>query len=151
VAKKSRPPDYREVTTVVDTVARIIRSRMMSAVKGVNTKPELQVRRALHSAGFRYRLHQRDLPGRPDIAMRRFKIAIFVHGCFWHGHECPRGHRPTSNIEFWNKKLDGRNQAALTSAGWRVFIIWECSLAAGLNRIVRHLGRLRTDGEAAWK
>jgi DNA mismatch endonuclease Vsr len=97
---------------MVDTVAPTVRSRMMSAVKGMNTKPELEVRRALHGAGFRYRLHRRDLPGRPDIAIRRFKVAAFVHGCFWHGHGCPRGRRPTSNTEFWTQKLDGNLTAA---------------------------------------
>jgi DNA mismatch endonuclease (patch repair protein) len=79
---------------MADIVPPNIRSRIMASVKSRDTKPELEVRRALHAAGFRYRLHSRDLPGRPDIALPRFKVAVFVHGCFWHGHKCARGRPP---------------------------------------------------------
>jgi len=132
-----------------DTVAREIRSRMMAAVHGRNTGPERTVRGALFAAGYRYRLHRRDLPGTPDIILPRFRTAIFVHGCFWHGHDCPRGRRPASNTEFWNRKLDGNiardrtNQNALREAGWQVEVIWQCSLPAGCERVLAQLDALR--------
>lgn len=122
---------------------------MMAAVRGKNTTPERTVRHALFAAGYRYRLHRRDLPGAPDITLPRFRTAIFVHGCFWHGHDCPRGRRPTSNTEFWNRKLDGnikrdrQNQAALRATGWRVEVIWQCSLVAGCERLLGQLDAAR--------
>jgi DNA mismatch endonuclease (patch repair protein) len=125
---------------------------MMAAVRGKNTTPERTVRGALFAAGYRYRLHRRDLPGAPDIILPRFRTAIFVHGCFWHGHNCPRGRRPTSNTEFWNQKLDGNikrdrhNQAALSAAGWRVEVIWQCSLAASCERLLGQLDAMRRSG-----
>ncbi|MEK7244454.1 MAG: DNA mismatch endonuclease Vsr, partial [Pseudomonadota bacterium] len=85
---------------MTDKVSRAVRSSMMAAVRGRDTWPEKAVRRALFSAGYRYRLHRRDLPGSPDIILSRLKIAVFVHGCFWHGHACPRGRRPTSHVAF---------------------------------------------------
>lgn len=133
---------------MIDTVTPDIRSRMMSAVKGKNTKPELEVRRALYSAGFRYRLYKHDLPGRPDIALLRFRIAVFVHGCFWHGHNCRRGKRPATNKKFWSRKIDGnilrdaRNQAALSAVGWTPVVIWACDLPRGLNRLLARLKRV---------
>jgi DNA mismatch endonuclease (patch repair protein) len=135
---------------MADTVSPNIRSRIMAAVKSRDTKPELEVRRALHAAGFRYRLHRRDLPGRPDIALPRFKIAVFVHGCFWHGHKCARGRPPASNKVFWSKKIganadrDRRNLKALRSAGWKAFVIWTCDLELGIARVTDSLRRLRT-------
>jgi DNA mismatch endonuclease (patch repair protein) len=137
-----------EPVTVVDTVAPDIRSRMMSAVRNRNTKPELEVRRALYAAGFRYRLHRRDLPGCPDIVLPRLKLAVFVHGCFWHGHDCKKGRRPTSNAKFWVKKLnsnkvrDRRNQLTLKAMGWDVFIIWECSLSSGIQKVIRAMNEI---------
>lgn len=137
---------------MADTVTPAIRSAMMAAVRGKDTGPERAVRAALLSAGYRYRLHRRDLPGAPDIVLSRFRVAVFVHGCFWHGHRCPRGRRPTSNIDFWNAKLDKnvardrRNRAALRTAGWHVMVIWECSLAAGCRRLLRQLEVKRQDG-----
>ena len=116
-----------------DTVEREQRSRIMSRVGGKNTKPELHVRFLLHRMGFRFRLHRRDLPGRPDIVLPRHRKVIFVHGCFWHGHEgCRRSARPTSNVDFWNRKLDRnieRDRKAvddLRSLGWKTLIVWEC-------------------------
>jgi DNA mismatch endonuclease (patch repair protein) len=115
---------------VADKVSASIRSRMMSAVRNRDTAPERAVRAALFAAGYRYRLHRKDLPGSPDIVLPRYRIAVFVHGCFWHGHDCRRGRRPTSNTDFWNVKLD-RNIArdrerrtALESLGWTVVTIW---------------------------
>jgi DNA mismatch endonuclease (patch repair protein) len=111
------------------------RSKVMSRIKGRDTKPEKVVRSLLHVLGYRFRLHRRDLPGKPDIVLPKYKKAIFVHGCFWHGHKsCPRAARPTSNVEFWNKKLDSnlRRDAAvqeeLIKLGWSFFIVWQCEM-----------------------
>lgn len=111
------------------------RSRIMRAVKGRDTGPELVVRRLVFGMGFRYRLHRTDLPGKPDLAFVGRHKVIFVHGCFWHGHECARGARePKANKEYWvakiarNKERDRRNLASLRSQGWESFIIWECEL-----------------------
>lgn len=105
----------------------------MAAIRNRDTQPEMIVRQGLHRRGFRFRLHQRGLPGRPDLVLPRWNVAIFVHGCFWHGHDCPFFHWPKSRPEFWREKITG-NQArdvaarrALLHSGWRVFTIWECS------------------------
>ncbi|MBJ7409296.1 MAG: DNA mismatch endonuclease Vsr [Phenylobacterium sp.] len=111
------------------------RSAVMRRVKGRNTAPEMTVRRALTKLGARYRLHRKDLPGNPDIVLPGRKLAIFVHGCFWHGHDCPRGARvPKQNRDYWVAKV-GRNVArdvksreALAALGWRVETVWECEL-----------------------
>lgn len=124
----------------------------MASVHGKNTSPERAVRSVLFAAGFRYRLHRRDLPGSPDILLPRYRTAVFVHGCFWHGHHCARGARPSSNVEFWNRKLDGniardrRNEEALFHAGWDVVILWECSLAIGCKRLLQRLNFHRRRG-----
>lgn len=109
------------------------RSRVMARVKSRDTRPELIVRKLAHQLGYRYRLHRRDLPGKPDLVFPRRKAVIFVHGCFWHQHNCPRGNRvPVSRTEYWLPKLrenvarDRRNRLALKRAGWRVLQIWEC-------------------------
>lgn len=111
------------------------RSRNMAAIKGSDTKPELLVRRYLHAHGFRYGLHNRKLPGSPDIVLRKYKTVIFINGCFWHGHEnCKYYRLPKSNIDFWqnkitrNRKRDAETAAALVAKGWRVITIWECKL-----------------------
>lgn len=108
---------------------------MMSGIRGKDTKPEMILRRALHAAGFRYRLHQKDLPGRPDIALSRYRAVIFVHGCFWHRHAgCRFATSPATRTEFWAEKFsknverDQRNRDALTKIGWRVGVVWECTL-----------------------
>ena len=107
----------------------------MSGIQGKNTKPEVLVRKALTLKGYRYRLHRNDLPGRPDIVMPGRRVAIFVHGCFWHGHDCPHGARvPKANRDYWlakvsrNRDRDIASTAALAEAGWRVETIWECQL-----------------------
>ena len=113
------------------------RSAVMRRVKGRDTSPELKVRKALTALGARYRLNRKDLPGTPDIVMAGRRLAIFVHGCFWHGHDCPRGARkPKGNADYWAAKID-RNRARdarvtdeLTAAGWRVLTLWECDLKA---------------------
>jgi DNA mismatch endonuclease, patch repair protein len=106
----------------------------MSRVRGKNTKPEFIVRRLLHHAGYRYRLHVPSLPGKPDIAFSRKRKLIFVHGCFWHGHDCHLGRRPLSNTSFWadktvaNQARDARNIEALQRAGWAIMVVWQCEL-----------------------
>ncbi len=107
----------------------------MSSIRGRNTRPEMAVRQYLHREGFRYRLHDRSLPGTPDIVFRRHKVVIFVHGCFWHRHAgCRLAANPASNAEFWIEKLsknverDLRNVQELLHAGWRVVVIWECGI-----------------------
>ena len=107
----------------------------MSGIRGKNTRPEIQIRKLLHAAGYRFRLHRRDLPGNPDIVLPRYHIAIFVHGCFWHGHEnCQLFRLPKSRTEFWEKKISGnverdkRNIEDLLEQGWRVLLVRECAL-----------------------
>jgi len=111
------------------------RSAVMRRVKGRNTTPEMKVRRALTTLGARYRLHRKDLPGNPDVVMPGRRLAIFVHGCFWHGHDCARGSRaPKQNAEYWQAKIgrnvarDAKSTEALAALGWRVETIWECDL-----------------------
>ena len=114
------------------------RSRMMSGIRGRNTKPELRIRKALHARGFRYRIHHARLPGKSDIVLPRFRAVVFVHGCFWHGHDYPLFRLPGTRTEFWRDKIT-RNQArdsevavGLTDAGWRCATVWECSLRGPL-------------------
>lgn len=119
------------MTDVVDAATR---SRMMSGIGGKNTKPELLVRKALFAAGFRFRLHRKDLPGRPDVVIPGRRVVVFVHGCFWHAHQgCRYAKIPATRREFWEAKLaanverDRRVREALLSAGWRVLVVWECA------------------------
>lgn len=118
---------------MADVVDSATRSRMMSGIRGRNTKPEILIRSLLHRHGFRFRLHARDLPGKPDIVLPRYHAVIFVHGCFWHGHNCPLFKWPGTRPDFWRDKI-GRNRAndhkaseALLASGWRVGIVWECA------------------------
>ncbi|WP_375286140.1 very short patch repair endonuclease [Sphingomonas sp.] len=113
----------------------LTRSEQMARVRGRDTDPEMALRRALWSEGIRYRLHARDLPGRPDLVFRSKRLAVFVHGCFWHRHNCPAGTRePKSNQAFWRSKFevnvarDATVKDALEASGWRVLAIWECEL-----------------------
>lgn len=121
----------------------------MAAIRSKDTKPEMHVRRRVHAAGFRFRLHRRDLPGRPDLVFPRYRLAVFVHGCFWHGHDCKRGKRPATNKEFWEPKLEGnmlrdqRNVYSLEEAEWDVFTIWQCTLERDTQRLLRRLDVLR--------
>ncbi|MFM0017619.1 very short patch repair endonuclease [Paraburkholderia azotifigens] len=124
---------------MVDIVDAATRSRMMSGIRGRNTKPEILIRSLLHRRGFRFRLDARDLAGRPDIVLPRYRAVIFVHGCFWHGHDCHLFKWPQTRAEFWRDKIgrnranDAKAQAALLEAGWRVATVWECALR-GANR-----------------
>lgn len=119
---------------MADIVDRETRSRMMSGIRGQNTRPEILVRSFLHRNGFRFRLHVKQMKGTPDIVLPRYGAVIFVHGCFWHGHDCPLFKWPKSREEFWKNKIS-RNQMndrlvveALQNQGWRICTIWECTL-----------------------
>ena len=119
---------------MVDVVDKQTRSRMMAGIRGKNTKPELLLRRALHAHGFRYRIHDDKLPGKPDLVFPMYKAAIFIHGCFWHRHpQCWWNTTPSSNVVFWEDKLgknaerDARTVEELRRRGWRIAIVWECS------------------------
>jgi DNA mismatch endonuclease (patch repair protein) len=121
-------------TSGMDTRTQEQRHRIMAAVKGRHTGPELAVRRLLFAQGFRYRLHVPELPGRPDIVLPRWRVAIFVHGCFWHGHGCSKGRLPRSRQDFWadkiarNRERDRKNSRTLRRTGWRVLVVWQCEL-----------------------
>ncbi len=111
------------------------RSAVMRAVKSADTKPEIAIRKALHALGYRYRLHVKNLPGKPDLIFPKHRAVIFVHGCFWHGHSCKRGRRvPKTNTDYWlekvarNKARDRKNTAALKKLGWRIITVWECEV-----------------------
>jgi len=139
------------VTDVVDPATR---SRMMSGIGGRNTKPEIVVRKALFAAGFRFRLHRKDLPGCPDVVLPGRRIAVFVHGCFWHAHRgCRFAKIPAARREFWEAKLaanvdrDRRAIDALLSSGWRVLLVWECATrSAELREALPELLRRWIDG-----
>ncbi len=135
------------------------RSRNMAAVRGKDTKPELLIRRGLHGLGFRYRLQAKDLPGKPDLVLPKHRAVIFVHGCFWHGHDCPMFRLPGTRTQFWDQKIssnrerDRRNLIALGEAGWRTGIVWECALrgrgSPGIELVLQQLTDwLRTDTPA---
>ena len=119
----------------MDTRTPEQRRRIMQAVKSKNTGPELTVRRLLHGMGYRYRLHRKDLPGRPDIVFVSRRKAIFVHGCFWHGHGCSKGRLPKSRLDYWRPKIEGnvaRDRTKidrLRSSGWDVLVVWQCEIA----------------------
>lgn len=119
---------------MADIVSPEVRSRMMAGIRGRDTKPELMLRRGLHAAGFRYRLHVQDLPGKPDMVFPRHRAVLFAHGCFWHGHDCHLFRWPSSRQDWWREKItrnravDARSEAALGEAGWRLGVVWECAL-----------------------
>lgn len=135
-----------------DTRTAEQRRRIMQSVPAADTLPELQVRRLLHSLGYRYRLHVKSLPGRPDLVFPSRKKIIFVHGCFWHGHGCAKGRPPKSKLDYWLPKLqrnhqrDQENMEALSDAGWETEVVWACELknAEALRlRLVGFLGETR--------
>lgn len=119
----------------MDIVSTEVRSRMMAGIRGSNTTPEMKVRKLLHRHGFRYRLHSQDLAGRPDVVLPRYRLCIFIHGCFWHRHPgCKFTTNPRSREDFWrakfeqNVKRDTKNRNTLLEQGWRVFELWECGI-----------------------
>lgn len=127
---------------MVDVVSPEVRSRMMAGIRGKDTKPELILRKELHARGFRYRLHDRKLPGKPDMVFPRYMAVIMINGCFWHVHDCHLFKWPSTRKEFWQEKLtrnqekDKENLTALTNAGWRVLTIWECAIKGRTRRTV---------------
>ena len=131
----------------MDRIDSATRSRIMASVRSKNTQPELRVRSAAHKLGLRFRLHHPGLPGKPDIVFPSRHIALFVHGCFWHGHNCPHGQRmPSTNPEYWRNKIrrnmerDAGVQAELRELGWKPVIIWECQVNAdGLPELLSRL------------
>lgn len=117
-----------------DVVDPITRSRMMAGIRSKNTDPEMQIRKGLHGKGLRFRLHLKDVPGKPDMVFPKYRAAVFVHGCFWHGHDCPLFKMPRTRQEFWSAKIE-RNRARdrvvqqqLGEAGWRSMTVWECAI-----------------------
>ena len=126
------------------------RSALMARVRNRGTAAERQVRQAVWADGFRYRLNVRKLPGIPDLALPRYRTAVMVQGCFWHGHDCRKGQRrPATNQDFWNHKLDGNlardaaNRAKLQALGWAVFVVWECRIQEDTAALLQHLNELR--------
>lgn len=125
---------------MIDVVDKNTRSRMMSGIQGKNTKPELIIRRALFREGFRYKLHDKKLPGKPDLVLPKYNAIIFIHGCFWHRHECHLFKWPSTRPEFWKQKInrnvevDAKNHRQLKNDGWYILTIWECALKGKTKR-----------------
>lgn len=146
---------------MADLVSPNVRSRIMSSIRGKNTKIEVGVRKALFGLGYRYRLHPRSLPGRPDIVLPKHNAAIFVNGCFWHGHDCRLFRLPKTNSAFWRRKItmnrhsDTKALRKLHESGWRTFTVWECCLrgrtekqvATVIQRLDRWIRSCSTHGE----
>jgi DNA mismatch endonuclease (patch repair protein) len=136
---------------MADVLTREQRHLNMSRIRARDTKPEMAIRSALHRCGFRFRVHKRDLPGRPDLVLARYRVAIFVHGCFWHGHNCNLFKVPATRTSFWlkkidrNRKRDAKSIADLQEMGWRVIVLWECALKGpwrcAMNDVVRAVSR----------
>lgn len=142
-----------------DRVPAAKRSEIMRSVKPEDTGPEIAVRKMLHRLGYRYRLHAKDLPGKPDIAFPSRRKVIFVHGCFWHGHRCPYGRLPKSRLEYWQPKIeanrarDARKTSELRRAGWGTAVVWQCELkdsARTLKKLALFLGEPGAAGALKW-
>ena len=135
---------------MADTMHPDVRSKVMARIRGRDTGPELYVRRAVWRQGFRYRLHVKRLPGTPDLVLAQYRVALFVHGCFWHRHGCAKSNRPSSNQEYWDSKFkrnvarDAENQAKLRQMGWTVVTLWECRLREDTDDALHLLESLRT-------
>jgi DNA mismatch endonuclease (patch repair protein) len=134
---------------MADVHTPAVRSYNMSMIKGKNTKPEIVVRKFLHSKGFRFRLHMKDLPGKPDIVLPKYKTVIFIHGCFWHGHKnCKYFVVPKTRTRWWTKKIEGnkehdeRNKIKLKKADWKIITLWECRLRS--KKILKTLSKLES-------
>ncbi|WP_186121528.1 very short patch repair endonuclease [Burkholderia gladioli] len=143
---------------MVDVLTPEQRQLNMSRIRGRDTKPEMLIRRGLHACGFRYRLQDRKLPGRPDLVFPRYRAVIFVHGCFWHGHNCPLFKIPKTRQDFWSAKIasnrarDQRAGEALLEQGWRVATVWECSLKGagklGVDKVIQQCRLFLLSGES---
>lgn len=139
----------------MDILSPSQRSARMASVRQKNTRPELDLRRALHAAGYRFRIHRKDLPGKPDIVFPARRKVVFVHGCFWHGHTCSAGKRPQSNASFWDAKInanierDAGTEDRLSQLGWRTYVVWTCEMPRGSipETLLRFLGPA---GPATW-
>jgi DNA mismatch endonuclease, patch repair protein len=154
----------------VDHLSKAGRSKVMSSIRSRNTRPELEVRKYLHARGYRFRIHADHLPGKPDVVLPKYRLAIWIHGCFWHAHRCKVGEAPSSNTDYWGPKLarnvsrDLSNKRKLNKIGWRNFVIWECQILCPkkfsrrvrtLERVIKCLGcviepkavRIKTAGE----
>lgn len=144
---------------MADTLSPAERSVRMSLIRSKDTKPELMVRKAVWAAGYRYRLHGKGLPGKPDLVLPRLRTVIFIHGCYWHAHSCQKGRIPGQNSRFWqekflaNKARDQRNCQRLRRAGWSVLTVWECSLStvrsrnAAISKLLKALSQRRAQEE----
>lgn len=130
---------------MADHVDRTTRSKIMARVKSKGTAPEMKVRRAVHAAGYRYRLHVSELPGKPDLVFPKYKLALFIHGCFWHGHMCENFRMPSTNVDYWTNKIrrnvmrDDENRRKLEALGWTAYVIWECQLEEGIKAFLTML------------
>lgn len=153
---------------MTDVLTPAQRRLNMSRIRGQDTKPEMLVRKGLHARGLRFRLHDRKLPGCPDLVFQRYRAAVFIHGCFWHGHDCRYFKVPQSRTEFWlgkigqNRARDARQHAALREAGWRTLVIWECATRTKVpevfDRLIDHVADWLINGssdiqmdETGWK
>lgn len=136
---------------MVDVLTPEQRRLNMSRIRSRDTKPEMLIRKGLHALGFRYRLHDRKLPGRPDLVLTKYRVVVLVHGCFWHGHHCPRFRLPSTRQEFWaakiasNQRRDALTHESLRAMGWRILTIWECSLKGPRRWTVEHLLEASTE------
>ena len=134
---------------MADFLSPEARSRVMSGIRSRNTRPEMHVRMKIWAQGFRYRLHANHLPGKPDLVLPRYQLAVFVHGCFWHQHGCPKTKRPSTNREYWDSKLnrnmarDASNRRRLEEMGWTVATVWECDLESGTEIVLTELKERR--------
>ena len=121
---------------MVDVVDPATRSRMMSGIRAKNTRPELFIRQGLHALGYRFRLHRKDIPGKPDIVLPKYRALVVIHGCFWHRHDCRYFKLPATNAEFWHRKIDQNRQRdkhnlkLQLNGGWRCLVVWECAVRA---------------------
>lgn len=133
---------------MADVVDKETRSRMMSGIRGKNTKPEILIRKELFSKGFRYRLHAKNLPGKPDLVFPKYKAVIFIHGCFWHGHNCHLFKWPKTNRGFWENKISGnikrdrRVKRILKKLDWRIFTVWECAVKGSGRRDINYIAAM---------
>lgn len=140
---------------MVDIVTREVRSKMMSGIRGKNTKPEMIIRRGLFAKGFRYKLHDKKLPGKPDLVFPKYRTVLFINGCFWHGHDCHLFKIPSTNQYFWERKIsinqsnDTKNYSLLVLDGWKVVTIWECAMKGkrrwGINTLISTISDLIKD------